>query len=89
MATDNKAKTGARRGGGRPRHLERCELGRRIERLAARRQLHLDEIAAAAGIKLPTLYRITTGRISEPKVSTLCALADVLGVPVSRLIAPR
>lgn len=89
MATANNAKNTARRGGGRPRHLERCELGRRIERLAARRHKHLDEIAAAAGIKLPTLYRITTGRITDPKVSTLCALADALGVPVSRLIAPR
>ncbi len=89
MATADNAKDRERRAGGRPRHLERNELGRRIERLAARRHMHLDEIATAAGIRLPTLYRISTGRHREPRLSTLQAIATALGVPVSRLIAPR
>ncbi len=89
MATANGGKNAGRRAGGRPRHLERCELGRRIERLAARRHKHLDEIAADSGISLETIYRITTGRISDPRVSTLSALAAALGVPLTKLISPR
>jgi|APGre2960657373_1045057.scaffolds.fasta_scaffold277375_1 transcriptional regulator with XRE-family HTH domain len=89
MATADNAKDRERRAGGRPRHLERNELGRRIERLAARRHKHLDEIAEASGVSLETIYRISTGRISDPRVSTLSALAEALGVPVSKLIAPR
>ena len=89
MATAENPRSGERRAGGRPRHLERCELGRRIERLAARRHLHLDELADVSGVSLETIYRISTGRIADPRVSTLSALADALGVPVSRLIAPR
>jgi transcriptional regulator with XRE-family HTH domain len=89
MATAKDPKKMQRHGGGRPRHLQRNELGRRIERLAARRNIQLDEIAEASGVRLPTLYRISTGRISDPKLSTLQAIAGALGVPVSRLIAPR
>jgi transcriptional regulator with XRE-family HTH domain len=89
MATANKAKNVERNAGGRPRHLERNELGRRIERLAARRHKHLDEIAEASGVSLETIYRISTGRITDPRVSTLSALAEALGVPVTKLIAPR
>jgi len=74
-----------RHAGGSPRVLKRCSLGQRIEQLADSRGLHLDELAAAAGITHPTLNRICTGRIKSPKLETIKAIADVLGVKIDRL----
>ena len=71
--------------GGSPRVLKRCLLGERIEQLADARGLHIDELAAAAGISHPTLNRICTGRIKSPKLETIKAIADVLGVKIDRL----
>jgi len=76
----------ARHPGGRPRRLPRTPVGERIELLAHRRGLHIDEVARAAGIEPPTLNRILTGRIASPKTSTMLALADVLGVRIDRLL---
>jgi transcriptional regulator with XRE-family HTH domain len=75
-----------RHAGGRPARLERTPIGQQIERLAKRRGLHLDQVAAAAGIKGPTLNRIMTGRIESPRTSTVLALAKVLKVRVDRLL---
>lgn len=80
------ARVGDRHPGGSPRRLERTEIGRRIEKLAADRGMHLDEVAEKAGIRGPTLYRICTGRIESPKASTVMALAAVLKVPVDDLL---
>jgi transcriptional regulator with XRE-family HTH domain len=74
-----------RHAGGRPRTLRRTEIGQRIERLAASRGLHLDELADRAGIRFPTLHRICTGRIKSPKLETVKALAEALGVKLDRL----
>jgi transcriptional regulator with XRE-family HTH domain len=74
-----------RHAGGRARTLRRCPLGQRIEQLAATRGLHLDEVAAAAGITHPTLHRICTGKIKSPKLETVKSIADVLGVKLDRL----
>jgi transcriptional regulator with XRE-family HTH domain len=75
-----------RHAGGRPRTLKRSPFGQKIETLAARRGMHLDELAAAAGIRGPTLYRILTGRIAAPKVDTVLALARALGVKIDSLV---
>lgn len=74
-----------RHAGGRTRTLRRCPLGQRIERLAETRGLHLDEVAAAAGITYPTLHRICTGTIKSPKLETVKSIAEVLGVKIDRL----
>jgi DNA-binding Xre family transcriptional regulator len=71
--------------GGARRTLERCLLGQRIEQLTDARGFHLDEVAAAAGITYPTLHRICTGRIKSPKLETIKAVAEVLGVKIDRL----
>lgn len=81
MATANE-----RHPGGRPRRLPRTAIGQRIERLAAERGMHLDQLADKAGIRGPTLYRILTGRIESPKAATVLALARVLRVPITALI---
>jgi transcriptional regulator with XRE-family HTH domain len=75
-----------RHAGGRPRRLPRTQMGQRIERLARERGLHIDQVAAKAGIKGPTLNRILTGRIESPKTSTVLALAKVLRVKVDQLL---
>jgi transcriptional regulator with XRE-family HTH domain len=75
----------ARHAGGRPRTLQRCPLGQRIERLANVRGLHMDELAAAAGIQTPSLYRILTGEIRSPRLATVQALAKALGVKLEKL----
>lgn len=74
-----------RHAGGKPRQLDRCPLGQRIERLAGARGLHLDQVASAAGITFPTLHRICTGRIKSPKLETIKAIAAALRVRLDRL----
>ena len=75
--------------GGRPRTLAVSPLGQRIEAAAKRRKMSRDEVAAAAGLSAPTLHLICTGKIRDPKTSTLLAIAEALGVPVTRLLAPQ
>lgn len=76
----------SRHPGGRPRQLKRSAIGSRIESLAAGRGLHLDQVADAAGIRLPTLNRIMTGRIASPRIDTVSAIARALRVNVDKLI---
>lgn len=74
--------------GGRPRRTLPCQLGQAIERAADRRGLRLDEVARAAGISLGSLYAIISGA-QDPRISTVAALAEALGVTVGQLVAPR
>lgn len=71
--------------GGRPRSIRRCPLGVKIEQLAEESGLHIDEVADAAGISKATLYRILTGTIESPRLSTVKALATALGVKLEKL----
>lgn len=75
-----------RHAGGRPRTVRRCPLGLKIERLAVNAGLHIDEVASAAGIANATLYRILTGGIASPRISTIKGIAAALGVKVEKLI---
>lgn len=75
--------SGERHAGGRPRTRQPSELFLKVEKLARRRGLHLDELASKAGISTPTLYQLR-----DPRVSTAKAIAEALGITVDRLIAP-
>lgn len=75
-----------RHAGGRPREIRRCPLGRKIERLAAGRGLHIDQVAEAAGIARATLYRILTGGIASPRLATVQAIAEALSVKLEKLV---
>jgi len=66
--------------GGRPRTKERSPLFFRVEALAKRKGLHIDELAAAAGITRQGIYQL-----NDPKVSTARAIAEALGVTLDRL----
>lgn len=75
-----------RHAGGRPRTVRRCALGLKIERLAVNAGMHIDEVADAAGIANATLYRILTGGIASPRISTIKGIAAALGVKIEKLI---
>lgn len=75
----------SRHPGGRPRILKRCALGERIEALAVKRGLHIDQVAGEAGIASATLYRILTGDIRSPRLATVKAIADALKVKLDKL----
>jgi transcriptional regulator with XRE-family HTH domain len=74
-----------RHAGGRPRQLKRSPMGKRIEHWALKRGLHLDQVAKQAGISFPTLNRILTGRIKNPKLDTVLSLASTLRIKVEQL----
>lgn len=74
-----------RHAGGRPRKLKRSPLGQAIERLAAAKGMHMDELAEKAGISFVTLHLICTGRTKSPKLDTVKAIATALGVKIDRL----
>jgi transcriptional regulator with XRE-family HTH domain len=66
--------------GGRPRTRAPSPLFVRIESLARRRGLRLDQLAEIAGVGRATLYQL-----NDPKVSTARAIAAALGVTLDRL----
>ena len=67
--------------GGRPRTREPSALFLRIEEMAKRRGMRLDDVADAAGVSVACIYQL-----NDPKVSTAKALADALGVTIDRLV---
>lgn len=79
------ASVSERHSGGRPRTVRRCPLGIKIEKLAADRGMHIDEVASTAGIAKATLYRILTGGIASPRLATVKSLASALGVKLEKL----
>ena len=72
--------------GGRPRTLPLSEIGQRIDSLAKRRRITRDQIADAAGLSGPTMHNICTGKVRDPKFSTLARIAAALNVSVTRLM---
>lgn len=75
---------------GRPRMLKRNELGQRIDKILQTRGMNIHDLADACKISSASLYRICTGDTPDPRVSTIVAIADALGVTVDRLVAsPR
>lgn len=75
-----------RHAGGRPKTVRRCPLGVKIERLASHAAMPIDEVAKSAGIANATLYRILTGGIASPRISTIKGIASALGVRVEKLL---
>lgn len=73
-----------RHAGGRPRVRQPSELFVRVEQLAARKGMHLDELAAKASIPMGTLYDLR-----DPRVSTVQAIAAALGITVDRLLSEK
>jgi len=74
------ATVSTRHPGGRPRVRQPSAMFQRIQALAKRRGVRLDELAERAGVCVATLYNI-----GDPKVSTAIAIADALGITIDRL----
>jgi transcriptional regulator with XRE-family HTH domain len=66
---------------------EERERGQRLGALLrqARGERSLGQIATRAGVPVETLRKIETGRIPTPAFFTIAALADALGLELSRL----
>jgi ribosome-binding protein aMBF1 (putative translation factor) len=77
----------ARHAGGAPRRTPSCRLGVVIEQAADAAGLHLDEVAAKAGITFVALNDIRRGKTKNPSGMTLAKLARALGIPSDRLVA--
>lgn len=75
--------------GGRPRNWEPTPAGQRIEALAARRGLRLQDVAEKAGISVACIYGIVSGRTTDPRVSVAQAIAGALGVKLDRIFPPK
>jgi len=73
------------RGKGRPRSRPLCPAGERITRYAKARGMNVQQLAAAASLSEVSVYAIVGGDTVDPRVSTLRALADALGVSLDRL----
>jgi transcriptional regulator with XRE-family HTH domain len=58
-----------------------------IEQAADAAGLHLDEVAAKAGITFVALNDIRRGKTKNPSGMTLAKLARALGIPSDRLVA--
>lgn len=60
----------------------------RVERLRRARGLTIIELADGAGLQDRVVYRWRSGRV-EPRLSSLDAVAGVLGVSLDDLLSPR
>jgi len=78
------ASASQRHPGGRPRAVPVTKWGMRVETLASKKGMTRRELAERAGITAPSLWALLVGK-SKPKFATVCKLADVLGVPVTKL----
>jgi transcriptional regulator with XRE-family HTH domain len=58
----------------------------KLKRLRLRRWMYQYQLAHKAGLHKETIRRIEAGGDSEPRMSTLLALAEALGVPPEELL---
>jgi transcriptional regulator with XRE-family HTH domain len=75
--------------GGRPRNWEPTPAGKRIEKLAARQGLRLQDVAGRAGISVACIYDVVSGRTADPRLSVAQAIAAALGVKLDKVFPPR
>lgn len=61
-------------------------LGENLKKLIDRHNLNTLELSRRTGIGQPVIYRIMTGETDNPKIITVCALADYFKVPVNQLV---
>jgi transcriptional regulator with XRE-family HTH domain len=61
------------------------DFGARLRLLRGHRRLTWAGLAEAAGCHVDALHRISRGESADPRLSTLCGLADALGVTLDQL----
>ena len=70
------------------RTREQPPFGRRLARLRERARLSQQQLAARTGLGYSTVASLEQGSRSDPRLSTLKALATALKVPLLTLIGP-
>ena len=65
------------------------EIGARVQELRAARGWRQKELADRSGLPQATISRIESGKVKEPSIKTLEALAAAFGIALDVLIAPR
>ena len=60
-------------------------MGARLRELREQANLTQEGLAHRAGVSSAAIFRIEQGRPSDPKLSTLVALAQALGMTVGKL----
>jgi transcriptional regulator with XRE-family HTH domain len=68
-----------------PMVAEGTGIGKRVRELRAAAGLTQQQLAVAAGMTLSNVAQIERGKITDPRLSTLRALAAALGVPLGEL----
>jgi transcriptional regulator with XRE-family HTH domain len=66
-----------------------ASVGERVKRLRKRAGMTQQELAGKAGISLSNLAQIEQGQKTDPRISTVTALAEALGVDVNQLLFNR
>ena len=61
-------------------------ISKTLKKLIADHKLNTMELARRTGIGQPVIYRLISGETDNPKIATLCALADYFGISVNQLI---
>lgn len=62
--------------------------GARLREIREQNQMKLAELAQAAGISIPYLSSVETGRVKNPNYAVAEKIAGVLGIPVEDLLLP-
>lgn len=61
-------------------------LSQKVKSLRERKGWSQSDLARAAGIPQPTIWRLENGNIEHPKADTLVALANAFKVPIDYLV---
>lgn len=61
-------------------------ISKTLKQLMAEHKLNTMELARRTGIGQPVIYRLISGETDNPKIITLCSLADYFGISVNQLI---
>jgi transcriptional regulator with XRE-family HTH domain len=67
---------------------KRSQEGARIRRLRLQRELTQEELAREVGLTTHTIWRLENDHAFNPRLQTLRAIAEALGVDVSDLLGP-
>ena len=68
---------------------KRTEIGERLRSALEAKGMRHSWVASEAGITPATLSNILTGRTSDPSLSVVLAIAEVIGEPLSALLGER
>jgi transcriptional regulator with XRE-family HTH domain len=65
------------------------KLGKTLKLLIEKHNLNTLELSKLTGVSQPVIYRIVSGKTFDPKISTLCLLANYFGITVNQLIGDK